>query len=178
MAEATTIARPYAQAVFKLAQESGRFTEWSDVLGLAAAVVRDPQMQAITGNPKVPSDTLADLMINICGDKLDAQGKNLIKVLAENKRLPVLPEIAAEFETLRNEAQKTVKAEVVSAFAVSEDQKAKIASALKARLGCEVDIDCRQDESLIGGAIIRAGDMVIDGSVAGQLERLTSELSH
>jgi F-type H+-transporting ATPase subunit delta len=178
MAEATTIARPYAQAIFEIARDDNRFNEWSQSLSVLAAIASSDDMTSVFGNPKFSTDNLADLFISVGGEKFDDKTKNLIKVLAGNNRLVVLPQIAEGFEALRAEEEKTVKAEVISAKEVSDAQKQVLAEALKKRLGRNVELSCRIDESLLGGAIIRAGDLVIDGSISGQLDKLTSELTH
>jgi len=178
MAENITIARPYAQAIFSLAQELGDLKGWSDMLQLAAAVAADPQMVAVIGSPRFDSAQVADLFIDICGDKLKDAGKNMIRVLAENDRLEVLPEVAELYEAERAAVEGTIVAEVISATSLNDAQQNSIAEALKKRLGRDVTLECKIDESLLGGAIIRAGDVVIDGSVVGKLEKLTSALAH
>lgn len=178
MAEATTIARPYAQAVFELAQGNSKLAEWSSVLTLLAAATNDKAVSALISNPNIASDQLVELLAAICGSKLDKEGKNFLKLLAENGRLNVISEIAANFDELKAEAEKTINAEVVTAFKLSAAQKTKLEAALKKRLGCEVEITSTVDKSLLGGAIIRAGDMIIDGSITAQLDRLSSDLAH
>ena len=178
MAEASTIARPYAQAVFDIATDTKKLSEWSKQLETLSAIVSDDQIGGLVVNPSVESDQIVDLLISIAKDNLDQEGKNFVKVLAENDRLSVISEIAKIFEDLKDQAEKTVQAEVVTAYELNDDQKSKLQAALKKRLGCEVEITSRVDNSIIGGAIIRAGDMIIDGSVTAQLDRLTSELSH
>jgi F-type H+-transporting ATPase subunit delta len=178
MAENITIARPYAQAIFSLAQEQSDLKGWSDMLQFAAAVAADPEMVAVINSPSFDSSQLAELFIDICGDKLNDAGKNMIRVLADNDRLSVLPEIVELFEQERAAVEGTVVAEVTSAVALNDAQQSSIAEALKKRLGRDVTLECKIDESLLGGAIIRAGDVVIDGSVVGKLEKLTSALAH
>jgi F-type H+-transporting ATPase subunit delta len=177
MAELSTIARPYAEAVFSLASEESKLGDWSDMLALAATVAADADMQTLIGNTNINKAQLTGLFLDICGDKLTEQGKNLIKVLVENRRLVVLPEIASQFEALKAEAEKTVDAEVISAFEVSQTQQQQIADQLKQRLGREVSLTCRVDESLLGGVVIKAGDLVIDGSAVGQIHKLSVELA-
>ncbi len=178
MAENITIARPYAQAIFSLAQEQGDLKGWSDMLQFAAAVATDPEMVAVIDSPRFDNDQVADLFIDICGDKLSDAGKNMIRVLADNDRLSLLPEVAELYETERASVEGTIVAEVISATALNDAQQKNIAEALKKRLGRDVTLECKIDESLLGGAIIRAGDVVIDGSVVGKLEKLTSALAH
>jgi F-type H+-transporting ATPase subunit delta len=178
MAEKTTIARPYAEAVFELAKEQKQLKQWSDVLQTLAAVTANADMHAMIGNTNVSKDQLADFVLELCGADFSAEAKNLVKVLAENRRLTLMDEIAAQYETLRAEEEKTIEAEVVSAFDISKAQQKQIADKLKARLGREVSLSCRVDSSLLGGAIIKAGDLVIDGSTLGQIQKLSIELVH
>lgn len=178
MAEKNTIARPYAQAVFDLATSQKNLPAWSEMLALTAAVVSDKQLQPLIGNPRIDKARVVELIIDICGDRLDTLGQNMIKVLNENNRLALLPEIAAQYELYRAEAEKAIQAEVITAFPVSDEQQVAIAASLKKRLGRDVTLVCKTDKTLIGGAIIRAGDMVIDGSVIRHLDRLASALSH
>jgi F-type H+-transporting ATPase subunit delta len=173
MAETTTVARPYARAAFEYAHgRKGGLKKWSQMLQLAADVARDPGARALFGNPEISDDDRVGLIFDIGGEKFDEAGRNFIKLLAENGRLAILPEIAAIFETLRAEAEKTIHAELTAAFALSEEQREKIAAALKGRLKRDVKLECVVDEALIGGAIIRAGDLIIDGSAKGQLAKL------
>jgi F-type H+-transporting ATPase subunit delta len=177
MAEKSTIARPYAEAVFALAKAQKQLKAWSDILQTAAAVAMNDDMQAMISNTNVRKDQVAKLMIDVCGNKFSAEGKNLIRLLAENRRLIFLAEIAAQYEALRAEEEKTIDAEVIAAFEVSAAQQKQIAEKLKARLGREVSLSCRVDSTLLGGAIIKAGDLVIDGSTKGQIQKLSIELA-
>lgn len=177
MAEKVTIARPYAQAVFDIANSKGALKEWSGKLALLTAVGGDPQLRQLLGNPQVGADRIVDIILGVCGDRLGKEGAALVRVLAENRRLDVLPELTGLYEGLRAEAEKTVQAEVTSAYPLSDEQKAGITASLRKRLGREVQLTCTTDESLIGGAIIRAGDLVIDGSVAAHVNRLATALS-
>jgi F-type H+-transporting ATPase subunit delta len=180
MAEKSTIARPYAEAVFETAHANGQLKDWSDLLQTVALITAEKDMKVLIGNTSVNKKQLAQLIIDVAdsGKKsvLSDQGNNLIRLLTDNRRLNVVAEIAAQYETLKAEAEKTVKAEIVSAQEVSASQQKLIAQKLKARLGREVSLTCTVDESLLGGAIIKAGDMVIDGSVSSQLNKLSVEL--
>lgn len=178
MAESSTVARPYAQAAFELAREQGDLSGWSEMLSFLAAVAQDPTMQAMFGTPELSDEQLGGLVIDIAGERLDELGKNFVKVLAGNDRLVLLPEIAEQFEEMRAEAEGTVEAEVVSAYELSDAQKQQLAEGLKKRFGRDVKLVTRVDEALIGGAVIRAGDLVIDGSAAEQLNRLANVLAH
>jgi F-type H+-transporting ATPase subunit delta len=177
MAELTTVARPYAQAVFERASDASKRQAWSEMLQLASAVTLDENMSAVIANAKFTKEQVAELIIEVCGDKLNEEGKNLVRLLSENKRLTLLPEIAAVYEIYKAEAESSIEAEMVSAYPVNDAQQAKIAASLKQRLGRDVTLKCKTDESLIGGAVIRAGDMVIDGSVLGKLKKLASTMS-
>jgi len=177
MAEKSTIARPYALAVFNLAEKQQQLSQWSEILALLATISDDPAMAALINNPRVSQSQLCDLFFDVGGEHLDDKARSLVSILVENGRIALLSEIAALYESYRAEAESIVQAEIISAYAVSPEQQETIAAALKSRLGRDVTIACRVDETLIGGAIIRAGDMVIDGSVTGQLGRLNTALS-
>jgi F-type H+-transporting ATPase subunit delta len=174
--ESTTIARPYAEAAYNRAVETGKLGLWSDALGLLAAVVQDPAVAGLIANPKLGKTQLAALVFDIVGDKLDDETKNLVKLLVENGRLAIAPAVAELFEERKNAQEGTLDVQVTAAFAIDGAQEAALAAALKAKLGREVRITSEQDPELIGGVRIRAGDMVIDGSVRGQLAQLANEL--
>lgn len=178
MAEFTTIARPYAQAVFKLAQQQQALPAWSDMLGLAAHVAADPEMRKLLDNPRVTPAQLAELFVDVCGDRLNDAGRNLVRLLAERRRLVVLPEIFGLFEQLKNDAEGAIKAQLITAFPATDAQKQTIAAALKQRFGRDVQLEYITDPTLVGGAVVRAGDLVIDGSVRGKLARLGTALNH
>ncbi len=176
MAEKSTIARPYAQAAFDLAQDKNDLKSWSEMLELCAMIVSDEQVSRLIGNPEVSKDSLVELILNVAADRLDTVGANFIRVLAANGRLNVLPEIAALYEQHRAIAERYIDAEVISAFPMSDAQQQTLVEGLKKRLGREVRLTASTDESLIGGAIVRAGDLVIDGSVTGHLNKLAQTL--
>ncbi|MGD8483410.1 MAG: F0F1 ATP synthase subunit delta [Thioalkalispiraceae bacterium] len=176
MAEKSTIARPYAQAAFDIAKEKGDLKGWSEMLQLLAVVASDALMQDMISNPAIETSKVIDVMVGVAGDNLNDAGKNFLNVLAENKRLNVLPEIAELYEQHRAEAEKTVEAEITSAFPLSDAQKQQLIEALKNRLGREISLVSKTDENIIGGAIVRAGDLVIDGSVSSQLDKLGNSL--
>ena len=178
MAEKSTIARPYAQAAFDIAHEKGELKAWSDMLQLVAAVTADELMENMITNPTIVREKIVEIIFDVCGDKLNDAGKNFVRVLADNGRLNVVAEIVERFEWHRAEAEKTVEAEVTSAFPLSDSQIQAMTEALKKRLGREVHLVTQIDDSIVGGAIIRAGDLVIDGSVSGQLNKLATTLMH
>ncbi|MDX1573878.1 MAG: F0F1 ATP synthase subunit delta [Methylophaga sp.] len=175
MAEVTTIARPYAAAVFSLAQEKDDLQAWSELLQVAAQCADNHEVQTILTNPAVSDEQAVNLLGDVVGD-LSADARNFLLLLAENNRLLLLPEIATLYEQLRAEAEQMMTAEVVTARALTDAQKTNIAAALKKRLGKEVTLTEQVDESLLGGAIIRAGDLVIDGSALGKLNRLANAI--
>lgn len=174
-AELTTIARPYAEAVFARAQETDKLDLWSETLELLAAVAQDPRIVGLLSNPKFGRDRLEGLLIEIGGGHLSEEGENLARLLVRNKRVTLLPEIAALYERLKNESEGTIEVLVTSAYALRDPQKKQLAETLKKRLGKEVDITVEKDPDLIGGLRIRAGDMVIDGSLKGKLRQLAGE---
>ena len=176
MAENSTIARPYAQAAFDVAKSSKALDKWSEMLAVAAMIASDSNMADAIESPHISEQDVVTLFLDICGDKLNEQGQNFIRVLAENKRLGILPDIAALYEQYRADAEGTLDAEVISAFPLSDAQQQNLIASLKKRLGRDISLTTRVDETLIGGAIIRAGDMVIDGTVTRHLDDLTHAL--
>ena len=178
MAERITIARPYAKAVFKLASSQKRMPQWSEALGLGASVVADPRVAALLTNPGVSAEQLVGLVTGVGGSRFDEQARNFIATLAANRRLSYLPEIAARYEQLRADAERTVEVTVTSAVELSAAQKTHYAEALAKRLGREVHLSCHTDPSLLGGAVVRADDLVIDGSVRAGLTQLAAAAAH
>ena len=178
MAEKVTIARPYAKAAFEFARERNTFARWSDALRIASAVVADPSVEKLLNSPRVAAAQLVDLIAGVAGDALDEKGKNFLNTLAQNRRLGLLPEIAATYETLRAEIEQVADVHVTSAVPLDAAQRAKLTAALKKRLRREVRLHESVDKTLIGGAVVRSGDMVIDGSLRARLDRLAGEISH
>ncbi len=177
MAEKSTIARPYAVAAFEVAQADGELQAWSEMLHALSQIVEVPDMQSLIGNTSVDKTKLAEVIMEIAGKAMTEKGRNFVRLLADNRRLDVLPEIAEQFDHLKADAEKTIEAELIAASPVDEKLKKLIADKLKARLGREVKLESRVDESLLGGAIVKADDLVIDGSVRAQLEKLSVELA-
>ncbi|NUU67763.1 F0F1 ATP synthase subunit delta [Enterobacteriaceae bacterium BIT-l23] len=175
MSEFITVARPYAKAAFDFAVVHQSVDRWQDMLAFAAEVSKNEQMTELLSGALAP-ETLANSFIAICGDQLDANGQNLIRVMAENGRLVVLPDVLEEFLRLRAAQEATVEVDVTSASRLSEEQLSKIVSAMEKRLSRKVKLNCKIDKSVMAGVIIQAGDMVIDGSVRGRLERLADVL--
>jgi F-type H+-transporting ATPase subunit delta len=177
VAERATIARPYAKAAFEYARDAKAFAQWSQGLKSAAEIVADPRVAALTKNPQWSQADLVGIIADVAGDKLDAAMQNFVRVLAENHRLLLLPEIAARYEELRSDVENTIDVEVISAVALSSAQADKLKSALNTRLKRNVRLQNSVDATLLGGAVVRAGDLVIDGSLKGRLQRLATELA-
>jgi F-type H+-transporting ATPase subunit delta len=174
--DSTTIARPYAEAAFAVAQEKKALEAWSDALGNLAAIVEDPQIADQVGNPNVSAETLRDILFGVVGEGLSNEMQGLVRLLADNKRLIVLPDIARLFNQMKTAAEGLRHVEIVSAFAVSAAEQQELTAALKAHFGSEVELSVERDPRLIGGIVVRAGDVVIDGSVRGKLDQLSNEL--
>jgi F-type H+-transporting ATPase subunit delta len=177
VAERATIARPYAKAAFEYARDAKALAAWSQGLALAAQVAADPRVAQLIKNPKLTAADHASLINEVAGDRLAPGVGNFVRVLAENHRLALLPEVAAHFEFLRSQAENTVDVEVVSAVPLDAAQTEKLKQALDKRLKASVRMTNTVDAGLVGGAVIRAGDLVIDGSLKGRLERLRTELT-
>ncbi len=176
MSELSTVARPYAKAAFDFALEQGQLEQWQQMLTFSAAVANDEQVASFL-NSSLASGQISETFIKICGEQLNQYGQNFIRVMADNKRLAVLPAVLNAFLELRAEQESIKDVEVVSADKLTNAQEAKIANAMEKRLGTKVRITSSIDSSLIAGVIIRYDDVVIDGSSRGQLNRLSQELS-
>ena len=172
MAEKVTIARPYAKAAFAYAEQQKALARWSELLAAAAAFVQDASVARLLSSPSVSPQQLADLVADGSGLQPKESARNFISTLAENRRLGFLPEIAAMYETLRADAENVADVQVTSAVPLDEAQRTRLTSALKLRLKRDVRLHCDVDASLVGGAIVRSGDLVIDGSLKGRIERL------
>ena len=177
MQENTTLARPYAVAAFEQARDEGKLKDWSAMLRVLSQVVSDPQMQIILDNPRLNSKTLMDIVFDVCGNYLSDYGKNFVKVLVNTRRLTLASHIYVLFEEKRMNAEGFAEVEVVSAYLLEPAQQQKIADAMGKRLGKKIEISTRIDKSLIGGAVIRAGDSVIDASIRGRLKHLGNTLA-
>jgi F-type H+-transporting ATPase subunit delta len=182
MADVSTVARPYAKALFDLANAEQKLAAWSDALGAAAAVVSEPSAKVALANPGLDDRQRADLVGSVVaafpgGQLLSTpEGKNLLQLLAENDRLTALPEIAAQFDALKTEAEHKAKVTVTSATPIDGELAGEIKKSLEKKLGRVVELTLAVDASLIGGAVIQADDMVIDGSVRTRLQKLTDAL--
>ncbi|AOV18307.1 ATP synthase F1 subunit delta [Acidihalobacter aeolianus] len=177
MSEQVTLARPYARAAFELAQAENAIERWKSAVETLAALSVMPDVQAVIGDPRLPPMVQAQILIDAGGDAFDTEASNLVRVLAENRRLDVAPEIAAHFEAMADAAAGTVEAEAVSAYPLDEAQRKQLVEALKRRLGKNVNLQTREDPELLGGVVVRAGDLVIDGSLKGRLGQMARAMS-
>jgi F-type H+-transporting ATPase subunit delta len=177
VAERATIARPYAKAAFAYARDANAFAGWSQGLKTAAEIVADPRVAPLTKDPRWQGEDMVKFISEVAGSKLDAGMQNFLRVLAENRRLLVLPEIAANYEVLRSAVENTVEVEVTSAVKLNDAQIEKLKAAIGTRLKRQVRMQNSVDASLLGGAVVRAGDLVIDGSLKGRLQRLATDLT-
>jgi F-type H+-transporting ATPase subunit delta len=174
--EVTTIARPYAEAIFSRALETTSLDAWADKLAFLDAVLSDTSIRQLIDNPETDKHRKSEMLIAVAGEQLDSEGQNLIRLLVENGRLNLMSAIVERFEKLKRQQKGVLDVTVTSAFAMNDAQQQSLAQSLKGKLGCEVNIISEQDPELIGGIHIRAGDLVIDGSVKGQLSQLAHEL--
>ena len=177
MAELITLARPYAKAAFEVAVQAKDLDGWAKMLRLGAALSADKSVSALLSSPALTHAEQAQTVIDIGGDEFSAKGQNFIHLLAKNKRLTLLPEISSLFEQLKANQEKTVDVEVTTAFEVSSEVAEKLAQSLGKRLQREIKLETFVDKSLIGGAVIRAGDSVIDSSVRGKLTKLAESMN-
>lgn len=175
MSEYITVARPYAKAAFDFAVEQQNIDGWQQMLTFAAEVSRNQDVRNLLTSSSA-AETLAEMFIAICSNQLDQYGQNFIKAMADNKRLITLPDVLAQFILYRAERESTIDVDVISAHELDQEQLAKITTAMEKRLSRKVMLNCKIDKSVMAGVIIRAGDMVIDGSVRGRLRRLADTL--
>jgi F-type H+-transporting ATPase subunit delta len=177
MAEALTTARPYAQAAFEEALKLDDLKGWSEMLVSLAEAISYPEVRAVVTSPRVAKSKIESLVEALSGGKANVQQRNFIRLLVENQRLLLLTEIAAIFEVLRAEAEKTVNVVVDSAFELSAAQQEKIIRSLKAKMGRDIKLVCKVNKELLGGVVIRAGDKVIDGSARTRLGEMANALA-
>lgn len=177
MAELSTLARPYAKAAFEYAADANDLQGWSENLAVVAAVAQQDAVEKLLSSPSYTAAQQAEKTIDVCGDAITDKVRSFMRVLAENRRLQLLPQIYQQFEVLKANREKTVEVSVVSATEISTEQQNKLASALSAKLEREVNMQVSVDDSLIGGAVVRAGDTVIDGSIRGRLAKLAEALN-
>jgi F-type H+-transporting ATPase subunit delta len=176
MTQSLTLARPYARAAFALAQEQGRLAPWTQLLGFSAAAVAQPEMAVVLGHPRLTADQLVELLLPL--GEVDPAYRQFLSVLAANRRMALLPEIAALYAQHRADAERVVKATVTSAQALDAIEVEALRISLRKRFGRDVELATAIDPALIGGAVIDAGDVVIDGSIRTKLARLGAALAH
>ena len=175
MSELTTVARPYAKAAFEFAVEAKAMDSWLSQLTFAAEVAQDETIKGyLSGGASV--EQAQTFFLNVCGEQVDSQGQNFLKVLAKNERLLVLPQVLEQFIALKADFDQEVFVDVTSAIEVTAEQKTTLSAALEKRLARKVKLNCFVDVSIVSGLVIKAGDMVIDGSVKGKLNRLATTL--
>ena len=177
MAELSTLARPYAKAAYEYAVESISLDSWSAMLKTLSAVVQQSAVKALLDSPERSAQQQGESLVEICGDALDESGRNLVGLLAKNRRLPLIPFIGDQFEVLKAQREKTVDVQVVAASELDAAQQEKLSQALSQRLDRLVNMTVSIDKSLLGGVLIRAGDTVIDGSIRGRLTKLAEALN-
>lgn len=178
MAELATIARPYANALFTLAKQENQLDGWSRMLAVLHTTIADERVGLLLESPDLPAQAKAFRLAEVCGSELDDRGKKFLQALADHDRLTLVGEIREQFEDLRAEEEKSLDVEVISAYEMTEAQSADLVRALNAKFDKEISIETRVDRSLIGGAVVRAGDIVIDGSIRGRLNKLAESLTN
>ena len=177
MLEKKTIARPYAQAAFEQASEENALDDWSEALSLLAAITSDDQMKPLMRDPRVSEEQLHTLITGLAGDALSKTSTNFVGILIESDRLLLCPEISQLFEEKKADAEKHASVHVISAYEMDEDEKQKIAETMKKKLGRSVEVTTEQDPDLIGGMVVKSGDMVIDLSIRGRLNTMANEFN-
>lgn len=177
MAELSTLARPYAKAAFEFAVDAGALDQWSSQLNLLAAIVADSKVAALLASPAQTTEYQAGQLIAVCGDELCAGVQNFVRVLAENKRLSLLPNVAVLFAEFKANRERSIDVNIDTAFALTATVEKKLAAALSKKLERDVVVSSQVDESLIGGVVIRAADVVIDASIRGRLDKLTKAMN-
>jgi F-type H+-transporting ATPase subunit delta len=178
MAELVTVARPYAEAAFRLAREGDALERWSETLALIEAVVTDESIATRIGDPNVEDRALESLILGILGERLDGHGRNLVQVLVQNGRLDLVPHIRELFEAQRREHEGLIEALIISAMPLEDEQVARLRETLERRHGRRVNAQVEVDPQLIGGARIVVGDKVIDATIRGRLDAMAVALAH
>jgi F-type H+-transporting ATPase subunit delta len=176
MAEELTLARPYAEAVHRLAMQHNAFAQWSDMLALTASVAQDEQIVRLATDPNCSDQQLERLLLAVCGAELSEQGVNFIKLLVENGRIGLLPRIQELYEKLRAEQSGEIDASVTSAFPMTDAQLAELVAVLERRFKRKIKATVKVDPELIGGVMVVAGDEVLDDSVRGKLQTMANAL--
>ena len=178
MSSLTTLARPYAKAAFELARDADALGRWEEMLTLASAIVSDEAMAGLLESPHVSSVAAMKMIAETAGDGFDGRFRDFLSILADNSRLPLLPQITDLYRQLREEAEQRLRVRVVSAIPLDEDQAGRMREALARRFDCEIELENEIDKEVIGGAVVYAGDQVIDGSLGGRLDKLSTSLAN
>jgi len=178
MSNVTTLARPYAKAAFELAEADSATDSWNDMLVLASTLVSEASMESLLNSPEVSNRQLVEILSDAAGEGFNSRFRDFLSVLAENKRLPLLPEITNLYQRLREEAEKLLRVKVVSAFALDANQATRLKEALARRFDREILLESEVDRSIIGGAVVYAGGEVIDGSLKDRLTKLSNSLTN
>ncbi|MBJ7536394.1 F0F1 ATP synthase subunit delta [Marinomonas transparens] len=177
MAELKTVARPYAKAAFEVAREQGQVAEWADMLNILATVTLDPKLKMALGNPAFSAEEKANALADVCAEIITEQGKAFLLSLAVNKRLTLIPAISELFQQFKLNFEKAVDVEFTSAFELSAEQAQALAASLAKKLDRTINLTNETDASLLGGVVIRTGDLIIDGSVRGKLAKLSEAIN-
>jgi F-type H+-transporting ATPase subunit delta len=177
MSSLTTLARPYAKAAFELAREEQTLAGWDEMLSLASEMVTEKSMAGLLESPHISSEEVVGIITETAGDAFTARFQDFLSVLGGNGRLPLLPQVASLFGQLREEAENRLSVKVVSAVPLSEEQAQRLRGSLSRRMECEIELNNEIDRDVIGGAVVYAGDQVIDGSLRGKLEKLSTSLA-
>lgn len=178
MSSLTTLARPYAKAAFELAQGEQSLAAWDGMLSLACDIVTEESMAALLENPDVSREQVLGIITGAAGDAFSERFRGFLSVLSENGRLPLLPQVVDIFRALREKAENRLSVRVVSAVPLDDEQAHRMKDALARRFECEIELDNQIDADVIGGAVVYAGDQVIDGSLRGRLDKLSNSLAH
>jgi len=178
MSSLATLARPYAKAAFELAQDEQALGRWDDMLSLASSIATDDSMAKLLDSPDVSNAQVVSIITDSAGEAFDGRFRDFLSVLAANGRLPLLPYITTLYRRLRDKAEKRLSVKVVSAIALDEDQAGRMRDALTRRFDCEIELKNEIDAEVIGGAVVYAGDQVIDGSLRGRLQKLSNSLAN
>ena len=178
MLENATLARPYAKAIFAIARDAEDLAAFGEQIKLLATLVEEPALAALIGHPRVAAADLAAVINDVAGDALSQPLQDFVKVLADNGRLPLINDIAAQYEQLRAAAENVLQVDVQTAMPLTEQQQNELKRSLAKRFGTDIELGTRVNESLLAGVIVRAGDQVIDASARGRLQRLAQTMQH
>ncbi len=176
MSELSQVARPYAKAVFDLAKDAKDYTKWTDQLAFLQAIMADEQLVQVLEDPNISNEQAGELVLSIGKGKLDKEGQNLVKLMAKNERLAAMNDVNQQFLEMRDNAEQVIEAQLITATKVDAEQKIAFEAALSRRLGKKIKLESQVDKDLIGGAVVRAGDWVVDGSVKAQLQDLVGAI--